>query len=52
MRESEIDANLITVMPYFLYSDIRLNGFVSAVWFRSLELGKPDTQLGIKNTRI
>jgi sirohydrochlorin ferrochelatase len=46
----EIDANLINVMPYFLFSGIRLKGFVSAVWFCSLEFGKPDTQLGIKNT--
>ena len=46
----EIDANLITVIPYFLFSGIRLKGFVSAVWFCSLEFGKPDTQLGIKNT--
>ncbi len=37
-------------MPYFLLCGNRLNGFVSAVWFCSLELGKPDTQLGIKNT--
>jgi hypothetical protein len=46
----EIDANLITAMSYFLFSDIRLKGFVTAVWFCSLELGKPDTQLEIKNT--
>jgi hypothetical protein len=45
----EIDANLITVMRYFLFSGIRLKGFVSAVWCCSLGL-KPDTQLGIKNT--
>lgn len=46
----EIDANLINVVPYFLFSGIRLKGFVSTVWFCSLEFGKPDTQLGIKNT--
>jgi hypothetical protein len=44
----EIDAYLITVIPCLLYSDIRLKGFVSAVWLCSLGLGKPDLELGIK----
>ena len=46
----EIDANLIILIPYLLLSGISLKGFVSAVWFCSLEFGKPDTQLGKKNT--
>lgn len=37
-------------MPYFLFSGITSKGFVGVVWFCTLELGKPDTQLGIKNT--
>jgi hypothetical protein len=28
----EIEGNLITVMPYLLFSGIRLKGFVSATW--------------------